>query len=97
MNKNESGHYRGFHIVVYNPDLGKIETAQVFDTYKSSTGLDAFIDKGVEKGHVVAAAIMDEGSTNLSQYAKQWFADMGSEKIWDVGYRLGFSFLAVCG
>ena len=32
---NENGHCRGMHIAIINPQNGKIETAQVFDTYKN--------------------------------------------------------------
>ena len=30
---NENDHSRGLHIVIMNPQTGKIESAQVFDTY----------------------------------------------------------------
>ena len=33
LDPNEHGHNRGLHIVVVNPEDGKIELAQVFDTY----------------------------------------------------------------
>ena len=33
---NENCNNRGLHVVTINPKNGKIETAQVFDTYKSS-------------------------------------------------------------
>ena len=36
MGYNENCHYWGLHIVVYNPFEGKIETARVFDTHRSS-------------------------------------------------------------
>ena len=94
---NEDDHYRGLHIVVYNPFEGKIEAARVFDTYRTSTQLDEFIDDGVQKGHIVVAACMDECSNKLSYYAKMWFRSMGSEEIWDLEYRDGFVFIGVCG
>ena len=37
VQKNCNNHYRGLHIVIINPQSGKIELAQVFDTYQSST------------------------------------------------------------
>ena len=41
---NESGHLRGLHIVVISPINGKVIEARVFDTYKSSVGLNNFLD-----------------------------------------------------
>lgn len=43
MKKNESGHFRGLHIVVIDGNTGKVEKAQVFDTYASSDGFDTFL------------------------------------------------------
>ena len=37
VKKNINDHYRGLHIAVINSINGIVETAQVFDTYKSST------------------------------------------------------------
>ena len=44
MQENENGHYRGLHVVIFNPVNGNIETAKVFDTYKSSKAFDLFIE-----------------------------------------------------
>ena len=43
VESNESGHYRGLHIVIINPFTGIVESAQVFDTYKTSKRLNEFI------------------------------------------------------
>ena len=43
VEKNENEHYRGLHIVVFNPYNGLVDSAQVFDTYKTSTNLENFI------------------------------------------------------
>ena len=45
VEKNESGNYRGLHIVVVNPKDANVEVAKVFDTYLSSDKLEEFIDK----------------------------------------------------
>lgn len=34
---------------------------------------------------------------NLSDAAKQWFADLGSSEIWKLEYRCGFTFIGTSG
>ena len=97
MGKNESGHYRGLHIVVLNPKTGNCEMAMAFDTYKSSKRLDEFVDHGVNDDFMVIAACKDDCATNLSDKAKKWFSDMGSVEINNVQYRKGFVFAGVVG
>ena len=71
---NKNGHLRGLHISIINHISGKLELAQAFDTYKSSTELDLMIDnKAVVPGHIVIAACKDDCVTNLSEKAKKWF------------------------
>lgn len=70
MQLNSSNHKRGLHVVVINPADGEVEYAQVFDTYKSSEELDAFISEGVPKNYIVVAACKDDCFTMLSQTAK---------------------------
>lgn len=93
VNKNETGHYRGLHIVMIEPKTGSAEFAQVFDTYKNSTELDKFIERDIPEGHIIVAACQDDCATALSEKAKQWFADMGAIEIWNVGYREGYAFI----
>ena len=94
-NKVEKCNYRGLHIVVINPSTGKVESANIFDTYKSSFGLDAFIGKGVPDGYIVCAACKDECTMKLSHNCKKWFASMGSREIFNVRYRQSFAFIGV--
>ena len=65
VEKNENNHYRGLHIVIVNPQTGKVESAQAFDTYISSEALEAFTDE-IPEGRIVVAACMDECATELS-------------------------------
>ena len=44
VEKNESGHHRGLHIVVISPVDGKVIASKAFDTYKSSNGLNHFLN-----------------------------------------------------
>ena len=57
---NENDHYRGLHVVIFNPFEGLIESAKVFDTYKRSAAFDDFIGAQIPQGYIVVAACMDE-------------------------------------
>ena len=85
--------------MVINPITQKIETAEVFDTYKSSKDLDDFIfNSQISKGHIVVAACKDDCVTELSRSAKQWFSEnLGSREIWKLEFRHGFAFIGVFG
>ena len=56
MPYNENGTYRGLHIVIINPDNGKVEFTNVFDTYDSSELLEQFINTHIPEGRIVVAA-----------------------------------------
>ena len=43
MPVNENKNYRGLHIVIINTQNCRVEIAQVFDTYETSSGMDFFI------------------------------------------------------
>lgn len=83
--------------MVVDPATGKVESAKVFDTYKTSSGFDGFIAKGVPDGFIVVAACKDEFVSNLSESGKQWFAKMGSKDIWRLQFRQGFAFIGKSG
>ena len=79
---NESGHYRGIHLVVFNTFHGYVDSAKVFDTYKSSDLFEDFIiNHPIPDGFLVFAACMDECTFNMSEKVKEWFEDMGSQLI----------------
>ena len=97
---NEHHHDRGLHIVLVNPSDGKVEMAQVFDTYKTSETLEVFIGGMpalLRDGMIVIAACKDDCVMNLSVKAKSWFASMGSKEIGDLEYRQSFAFIGVVG
>ena len=75
---NEEGQKRGLHIVVLDPLAGKVSSAQVFDTYESSSALDTFIAQDRPDGSIIIAACHDDCANKLSAEAKQWFTNMGS-------------------
>ena len=95
MTSNESGHYRGLHVVVINPNTGKVDFKNVFDTNQSSEALETFIDTGITEGFIIVAACKDDCVTNMSDKVVQWFADMGSKEIYDLKYRQGFAFIGL--
>ena len=74
-----------------------VERAQVFDTHKKSDSFNRFITRTVPDGHIVVASCMDECATELSTRCRCWFAEMGSEEIWKLGYRCAFAFIGVSG
>lgn len=97
MERNENNHDRGLHIVVINQTDGMVETAQVFDTYKTSVTFDAFISGAIPQGRIVVAACKDECITQLSDAGKTWFEEMGSTEIRKLEYRQGFAFIGIMG
>lgn len=67
MDTNENNHFRGLHIVAFDPAHGNVEVAKVFDTYESSHKLDSMISNNlIPEGHIVAVACKDDCTKNLS-------------------------------
>ena len=94
---SENTEYRGLHIVVVNPKTGKIEVSRVFDTHKSSSEFEEFISTRVPTDHIVIAACKGECVKGLSDKAKEWFYNMGSQEIFRLCYRQGFVFIGKSG
>ena len=84
---NENNHYRGLHIVVISPGNGEVQWARAYDTHMDKTAMDQFIGAGLQKNSIVVAACRDDCVARLSELAKTWFAEMGSQEIWKLGYR----------
>lgn len=80
-----------------NPSNGLIEYNQVFDTYISSEQFDRFIEDDLPEQYIIVAACKDECTTKLSEKGRQWFSDMGSKEIWNLGYRQSFAFIGISG
>ena len=99
VKQNQMGNYRGLHLVLINPENGEVEFAQVFDTYRDNQSLANFIlqAKRIPRGRIVIAACKDDCATKLAWNSRKWFADMGSEEIWNLEYRQGFAFIGVKG
>ena len=97
VHKNSDHQYRGIHIVLINPQTGKVIFGKVFDTYKSSDTFHDFMQKPIAPGTIVVAAVRYCGVTGLSYPAKVWFGDLGSRYIWFLGFRESFAMIAVSG
>lgn len=95
--RNENHHFRGLHVVIFDPQAGTVVLAKAFDTYKTSEEFELHIVKEFPPGLIVAAACMDECITNLSEKAKQWFEDLGSKEIRNLEYRCGFALIGITG
>ena len=67
--------------MLFNPFEGVVYAAQVFDTYKSSDNLDAFIHSSLPEGFIVIVACKDECTTSLSEIAREWLRSMGSKDV----------------
>ena len=92
--ENESGHFRGLHLVVVDLDTANVEFTKVFDTFKSETTFLAFtLSYDFPENHIVICACKDECMTGLKYKSKTWFQKMGSYEIWELKYREGFAFI----
>lgn len=79
VEKNVHGHDRGLHVVLVNPENGKVEWTKVFDTYEKPEGFDYFCaNVHIPHGFIVVAACKDECTSNLSAFGRSWFKFMGS-------------------
>ena len=70
MDRNESGHDRGLHLVIINPLNGAVELSQVFDTYKGDHKLPSVSTRYIPPGYIIVAACKDDCVTQLSEKDK---------------------------
>lgn len=96
VEKNSNGHFRGLHIVVIDPDNGKIVLAKAFDTHATTLGIKEMLDGGgAPEGFIVIAACQEECVKKMTQKIKKWFTDMGSSEIWNIQHRQAFAFIGI--
>ena len=84
-------------MIVINTATGKVQSAKVFDTYKSTVLFDKFIKRTIPEGYIVIGACKDDCVTALSEEGKKWFENMGSKLIRNLNYRCGFAFIGTSG
>ena len=83
-----------------DPYLGKVKFGKVFDTYKSSIGLEEFIntiDPLKNMGYIIVAVCKDDCITNLSDHVKKFFEDLGSKELKNLEYRQGWALIGIYG
>ena len=97
INTNTNNHHRGLHIVLINPSTGSVDSAQCFDTHKTSSALDAFTSRQIPEGCIVAVTCSDDCVSQLSSSARSWFESMGSSEISKLQYRHAFAFIGMNG
>lgn len=85
--------FRGFHIIVINPQSGKVKFSKVFDTIEHSEGIDEFLEDDTMEGDIIVAACAEDIKQNLSEDAIKWFQSMGSKEIDKVGVGHSFAFI----
>ena len=85
--------FRGLHIAVVDPLHQKVEAA-VFDTFETAEAAEKFIRQPLAYGNIVIAA---SKHGLCSQKVKDWFTEMGSELIENVGKNEGFAFISAIG
>ena len=80
---NENNHYRGLHVVVFDSFRGVLLHNQIYDTYKSSEKLEAWIAKNekFEIGQAVMVACKDDCVTRLSGTVRYWLTKLGAKEI----------------
>ncbi|MGE5141256.1 MAG: interleukin-like EMT inducer domain-containing protein, partial [Rudaea sp.] len=73
---------RGYNLVVVDPNTGRVEASSSFDTFRStaeSERMAGFI-AAIPEGRIVAAAVMDEASLNLSAGAVRALESLGAQQ-----------------
>lgn len=90
---------RGFNLVVIHEVTGAVIESRSFDTYISTAESDAmaaFIE-AIPNGRFVAAAVLDEGSSKLTQRAKDALKTLGASSVQNLGWQQSYSLLGKKG
>lgn len=98
LQDDEPDKSRGIHIAVLNQATGSVMSRTFFDTYSANedVAMMNYLDS-IRVGRILIFTIKDEGSLSLKAPARQYLADMGSEKIEFLGYRDTWCFVTVKG
>jgi hypothetical protein len=90
---------RGYNVAVLDPESGEVERTRHFDTFASeeeSRQLAEFIS-GVAEGRIVAVAVGDEASLNLTKEAVLALRTIGSQEDLRGMFRWGHAIIGVKG
>ena len=94
-----SPNQRGYNIVVLNRNTGSLEARAAFDTFKSadeSTRLAKFI-QAIPNGRIVAVAVRDEASRNLTEEAVNALRSIGATQDLHGKFRWSHAIIGVKG
>ncbi|MEG4120829.1 interleukin-like EMT inducer domain-containing protein [Microcoleus sp. N9_B4] len=86
---------RGLNVVVIDPDTGTVTDKKSFDVYGNIDAAQAFAQfiENVSVGSIVAIAVKDEASSNLTDAARRACQSLGSSLIHNLGYRDSFTLI----
>lgn len=90
---------RGVNIIALAGQNHEVIHSQTYDTFaskKASEQLAADLAT-IPLGSVIVAAVKDEASKSLTQSAKDFFINMGSKEVSQLGYREGWLFIGIKG
>lgn len=93
------GYRRGLNVVVMDGVTAAVVEAHTYDTYGSVAAADEFaaLVEGLPPGRMVAIAVMDEASANLTERAKVACEALGSALIRSLGIRGSWSLIGFKG
>lgn len=93
------GYQRGLNVVVFDQSNGRHLQSRSFDFYADPANADAFADwiETIPQGRVIAIALKDDASFNLSDRAKAACKLMGSTQIDRLQFRGSWAIVAVKG
>jgi hypothetical protein len=99
--RDVSPHRRGYNLAVIDPQSGRVEATGHFDTFdpastQASIALMDFV-RAVPAGHIVAAAVADEASHNLTEGAVDALRSIGVATDLRGRFRSGHAVIGVKG
>ena len=99
--RDVSPHRRGYNLAVIDPQSGRVEATGHFDTFdpastQASIALMDFL-RAVPTGHIVAAAVADEASHNLTEGAVDALRSIGVATDLRGRFRSGHAVIGVKG
>ncbi len=88
-NKLPNTFARGYSIVVIDPNADTVIKVAQYDLYGNAAFADSIVQflNSITNGEIVVAAIIGEGSYNLTSAVKNGYHTIGSKFIDSVGYR----------
>ena len=94
-----AGRRRGINLAILDEVSGSILATKSFDTHVSqvhSNQLAAAIEQ-IRPGRIVAAAVSNEGTSNLNARAKRALMSLGSDKINQLTFRESWALIGIKG